>query len=355
MSVQVARSPCSPSDRRAVVRWAHRTRGAMFESGDEIRELQAPMDRTFARANPHLLAIVKPERRLNARQVVRYLQGTKHVAFATVNARGEPRCRSARRRLHPRAVHRLHRRPCRTLHHLRANAACSAPRTWTATRSASSSTVGRRSSAAATRASGGDRACLAGNLRVEPIRMGRGRQSSCASSQARCGPTPSTPRTSRVGDYQPPRPVSAVDGDRVVVRAATAGTTPRCSFGVHLDPDVMRFWDGRTFTDDEMAARITRPHVDPYIVEADGETVGYLQAWFGDTVDVAGLDMFLIPTARGRSLDSDAARTLAKYSITHAGRKRITVDPYLWNERAVRAGQQASVPLRGTRARPRAS
>ena len=24
----------------------------------------------------------------------------------------------------------------------------------------------------------------------------------------------------------------------------------------HLDPDVMRFWDGRTFTDDEMAARL---------------------------------------------------------------------------------------------------
>jgi hypothetical protein len=34
---------------------------------------------------------VKPERRLNARQVVRYLQGIKHVAFATVNERGEPR------------------------------------------------------------------------------------------------------------------------------------------------------------------------------------------------------------------------------------------------------------------------
>ena len=63
----------------------------MFESEDEIRELQALMDRTLARANPHLLNIVKPERRLNARQVVRYLQGTKHVAFASVNARGEPR------------------------------------------------------------------------------------------------------------------------------------------------------------------------------------------------------------------------------------------------------------------------
>jgi uncharacterized pyridoxamine 5'-phosphate oxidase family protein len=63
----------------------------MFESDEDVRELQALMDRTFARANPHLASIVKPERRLSAQQVVRYLQGTKHVAFATVNARGEPR------------------------------------------------------------------------------------------------------------------------------------------------------------------------------------------------------------------------------------------------------------------------
>ncbi len=63
----------------------------MFESEAEVGELQALIDRTFARANPHLATIVKPGRRLNARQVIHYLQGTKHVAFATVNERGEPR------------------------------------------------------------------------------------------------------------------------------------------------------------------------------------------------------------------------------------------------------------------------
>src|SRR3954468_12344667 len=64
---------------------------AMFESEADVRELQALIDRTFERANPHLAGIVKPERRLSARQVVRYLQGPKPVAFATVNAKGEPR------------------------------------------------------------------------------------------------------------------------------------------------------------------------------------------------------------------------------------------------------------------------
>jgi hypothetical protein len=47
----------------------------MFESEDEIRDPRALIDRTFAAANPHLASIVKPGRRLNARQVVRYLQG----------------------------------------------------------------------------------------------------------------------------------------------------------------------------------------------------------------------------------------------------------------------------------------
>ena len=64
-------------------------------------------------------------------------------------------------------------------------------------------------------------------------------------------------------------PEVPLHGDHVVVRAATLGDAEML-VRWHLDPDVMRFWDGRTFSDDEMAARLTRPHVDAYIVEADG-------------------------------------------------------------------------------------
>jgi aminoglycoside 6'-N-acetyltransferase len=90
-----------------------------------------------------------------------------------------------------------------------------------------------------------------------------------------------------------------------------------------------------------MVARLMRPEVDAYIVEADGEAVGYLQAWFGKTADVGGLDMFLIPAARGRGLGPDAGRTLARYLLTEGGRKRVTVDPYVWNERAIAAWRKA--------------
>jgi uncharacterized pyridoxamine 5'-phosphate oxidase family protein len=98
----------------------------VFESEQEIEELQALLDRTLGRGNPHLLKIVKPERRLNARQVVRYLQGTKHVAFATVNEKGEPRVAPldgvfVRGRFTVSTGGRAAR-----LRHLRANPACSA-------------------------------------------------------------------------------------------------------------------------------------------------------------------------------------------------------------------------------------
>src|SRR5262245_55758441 len=63
----------------------------MFETDAELEALQAMLDAHLPRANPHMTAIGTPDRRLTARQVVTYLQGTKHVAFATVTSAGEPR------------------------------------------------------------------------------------------------------------------------------------------------------------------------------------------------------------------------------------------------------------------------
>jgi Pyridoxamine 5'-phosphate oxidase len=63
----------------------------MFETEAEIRWLQGLFDSTLASANPHMASIVNPQRRLTARQVVAYLQGTKHVAFASVSPEGESR------------------------------------------------------------------------------------------------------------------------------------------------------------------------------------------------------------------------------------------------------------------------
>jgi aminoglycoside 6'-N-acetyltransferase len=107
----------------------------------------------------------------------------------------------------------------------------------------------------------------------------------------------------------------------------------------HADPDVSRFWDDEMFTHDEMLERLARPDVEAFVVEADGEPIGYLQAWTDDGAS-GGIDMFLVPSARGRGLGPDAARAIAAHLIEERGWSRVTVDPYKWNEPAVRAWER---------------
>jgi aminoglycoside 6'-N-acetyltransferase len=103
----------------------------------------------------------------------------------------------------------------------------------------------------------------------------------------------------------------------------------------HDDPDVARYWDDETFTHDEMVERLGRADVDAWIVEHRGEPIGYLQ------VHADGLDMFLVPAARGRGLGPDAARAMAEHLLARGSHARVTVDPYEWNEPAIRAWRRA--------------
>lgn len=83
-------------------------------------------DEHLARANPHMSAIVTPERRLTAEQVVHYLEGTRHVAVAAVTPKGQPRVSPLDTLfLHGRSTLSTDVKATR-IGHLRANAACSA-------------------------------------------------------------------------------------------------------------------------------------------------------------------------------------------------------------------------------------
>jgi RimJ/RimL family protein N-acetyltransferase len=109
----------------------------------------------------------------------------------------------------------------------------------------------------------------------------------------------------------------------------------------HEHPEVNRFWDGRTYTPDEMRARLARPDVDAWIVEEDGRAVGYLQSWWEpEEPRRGGLDGFLVPEARGRGVMPAAARELARRLLAE-GWQDVTVDPYAWNERALRGWANA--------------
>jgi aminoglycoside 6'-N-acetyltransferase len=109
----------------------------------------------------------------------------------------------------------------------------------------------------------------------------------------------------------------------------------------HANPDVAHYWDGELFTLAEMAERLARPEVEAFIVEEAGEPVGYLQVHDDDNDGEGGLDMFLVPASRGRGLGPDAARAMAAQLLGERGWTRVTVDPYLWNESAVRAWRRA--------------
>jgi aminoglycoside 6'-N-acetyltransferase len=129
-----------------------------------------------------------------------------------------------------------------------------------------------------------------------------------------------------------------VRGSLTTLRAATDADA-ELLVEWHADPEVSRYWDGETFTREQMLQRLRRPDVDAFIVEADGESVGYVQAWREG--DAGGIDMFLIPDARGRGLGPDAARALARHLNEESGWTRVTVDPYVWNDAAIRAWRKA--------------
>ena len=126
-------------------------------------------------------------------------------------------------------------------------------------------------------------------------------------------------------------------GRKTTVRRANEGDTDLL-LRWHADPEVSRYWDEETFTREEMLERLARRDVDPYIVEECGRPVGYLQTWREG--DAGGLDMFLVPDARGRGLGPDAALAVAR-ELKRQGWTRVTVDPYTWNEQAVRAWRRA--------------
>jgi aminoglycoside 6'-N-acetyltransferase len=131
-----------------------------------------------------------------------------------------------------------------------------------------------------------------------------------------------------------------VHGRLTVVRPATDDDADRL-VAWHADPEVARFWDGKAFTRDELLARLRRERVDAWIVEAGGEPVGYLQSWWDeDEPRRGGLDGFLVPEARGRGLMPDAAHSLAQ-SLLDSGWQYVTVDPYAWNEQALRGWAKA--------------
>jgi aminoglycoside 6'-N-acetyltransferase len=117
----------------------------------------------------------------------------------------------------------------------------------------------------------------------------------------------------------------------------------------HADPEIARYWDDETYTHEQMLERLRGDEVESFIIEEGARPVGFLQVWRDDAANdgggidmfFGGIDMFLIPRARRRGLGPDAARAVARHLRDVRGWRRVTVDPYLWNESAVRAWERS--------------
>jgi uncharacterized pyridoxamine 5'-phosphate oxidase family protein len=62
----------------------------VHETDEDVRALQALLDRSYDVAGPHLRSIITPERRVTASELVEFLTGMRVLALATVTADGRP-------------------------------------------------------------------------------------------------------------------------------------------------------------------------------------------------------------------------------------------------------------------------
>jgi aminoglycoside 6'-N-acetyltransferase len=127
-------------------------------------------------------------------------------------------------------------------------------------------------------------------------------------------------------------------GREVVLRSTTPDDAPILA-AILVEPEVARWWG--EFDLERVTAELIDgdPEEDPFVVEHDGEVIGYIQAVEEEEPDFrhAGIDLFLRTDAQGRGLGPDAIRTVAIDLIDRRGHHRITIDPAADNSRAIAA------------------
>jgi aminoglycoside 6'-N-acetyltransferase len=126
-----------------------------------------------------------------------------------------------------------------------------------------------------------------------------------------------------------------IAGERVVVRSisdddiASIEAVMRC-------PGVRTWW--WDFDVDDVAAELRDPGACPLAIEHGGHVVGYVQYSEEESLQYhsASIDIVLHDDHQGLGYGSDAVRTLARYLFETLGHHRVTIDPALTNERAIR-------------------
>jgi len=94
--------------------------------------------------------------------------------------------------------------------------------------------------------------------------------------------------------------------------------------------------------DDPEAVREGLEGAESYVIAVDGETAGWLQVYEENDPDYryGGIDLFLAERFQGHGLGPRAVQAAVEMLVAR-GHHRITIDPAVDNERAIRAYEKA--------------
>lgn len=131
--------------------------------------------------------------------------------------------------------------------------------------------------------------------------------------------------------------MTTLDGDVVRLRPATTDDIPRLA-EIRQHPDVYRHWRGG----DDLVAAVEEDFAEKdtikLAIELDGRVVGWIQWEAEEEPDYrhASMDIYVDADLHGRGVGTDAVRTLARHLIADHGHHRLTIDPAVHNEAAIR-------------------
>jgi aminoglycoside 6'-N-acetyltransferase len=125
-------------------------------------------------------------------------------------------------------------------------------------------------------------------------------------------------------------------GREVTLRTPRLEDAPRLA-EILGEPSVAAWWG--EFDLDRVRADLVDGDEESFVIEHDGEVVGYIQLAEEHDPEFrhASIDLFLTTGAQGRGLGPDAIRTMAIHLIDDRGHHRLTIDPAADNVRAIAA------------------
>ena len=132
--------------------------------------------------------------------------------------------------------------------------------------------------------------------------------------------------------------MTGILGRMLALRPVTAADAAALA-GILADPTVSPWWG--TFDAEKLRNDVLEPPpgVASFVIEVEGSVAGFIQYSEENDPDYhhAGIDIAVGPSWQGRGIGPEAIRTLARHLFEERGHHRLTIDPAVANDRAIRA------------------